>query len=117
MDSQSIPILKRPRSCRDWRTLVRRWKESGMTEEEYSKNRGLNYERFQHWKAVFEEANQKESRGHERRQNFQEVFLPQVLPCFPQLYEYEFGSGQVLRIPENFRTETLKSLLQVLGAR
>jgi hypothetical protein len=106
------------RTSRDeWRKRVERWKDSGLTAEQYASELGLNAKTLQFWK--YKLAKPAPSAQRVRRRPGVEATLPliEVRPASADrsAFELELSGGKRLRIPVTFEVESLERLLAVLA--
>jgi hypothetical protein len=108
-------------SREEWRKRVERWKDSGLTAEQYASELGINAKTLQFWKYKLGRPQPPGGRrptpsGRERL----ETALPlvEVRPTFPiggAVFQLELGGGKRLHIPATFEAEPLERLLAVLA--
>jgi hypothetical protein len=106
------------RTSRDeWRKRVERWKDSGLTAEQYASELGINAKTLQFWK--YKLAKPEPSSRRARRCPRVEATLPliEVHPASADgsAFELELSGGKRLRIPVTFEAESLERLLAVLA--
>jgi hypothetical protein len=121
---------KRPRVSRaEWAKRVERWKDSGLSAEEFSSELGINARTLIYWKyTLSREARGGSPRAGQRppRQRQQPVSAPRFIEVSalaeasgrpaPGLV-LEAPGGYRVVVPEQFKTEHLAQLLQVLERR
>lgn len=110
------------RTSRDeWKKLVERWRESGLTAEQYAAELGINAGTLKFWKyklgrpqtaTEVRQPGPKKSKREGRALPLVEV-KPTVLAATAE-FELELGGGKRLRIPASFEAEALRRLLAVL---
>lgn len=110
------------RTSRDeWRKRIERWRESGLTAEQYAAELGINAGTLKFWKYKL---GRPERATAERRQAKQpkapRVPLPlvEVRPAVVAAasgFELELSGGRRLRIPASFEADALGRLLAVLA--
>lgn len=106
------------RTSRDeWRKRVERWKDSGLTAEQYASELGINAKTLQFWK--YKLAKPEPSARRARRSPSVEAALPlvEVRPALNEggAFELELSGGKRLRIPAAFEVGPLERLLAVLA--
>lgn len=106
------------RTSRDeWRKRVERWKDSGLTAEQYASELGINAKTLQFWK--YKLAKPTPSAQRARRHPRVEATLPlievQAASADGSAFELELSGGKRLRIPAAFEVESLERLLAVLA--
>jgi hypothetical protein len=106
------------RTSRDeWRKRVERWKDSGLTAEQYASELGINVKTLQFWK--YKLGKPEPSGRRARRRPRVEATLPliEVQPASADssAFELELSGGKRLRIPVTFDAESLERLLAVLA--
>ena len=110
------------RTSRDeWKKRIERWRESGLTAEQYAAELGINAGTLKFWKYKLgrpEGAKEGRARGSGKSKR-QARALP-LVEVRPKVYaaaaefELELGGGKRLRIPASFDAEALSRLLAVL---
>ena len=104
-------------SREEWRKRVERWKDSGLTAEQYASELGINAKTLQFWK--YKLAKPAASAQRARRRPRVEAPLPliEVQPASADgsAFELELSGGKRLRIPAAFEVEALERLLAVLA--
>ena len=110
------------RTSRDeWRKRIERWRESGLTAEQYAAELGINAGTLKFWKYKL---GRPETATAGRRQPKQpkgaSVPLPlvEVRPAVVATasgFELELSGGRRLRIPSSFEADALGRLLTVLA--
>ncbi len=103
----------------EWRKRVARWKDSGLTAQEYASEAGLNPRTLAWWKSALErearEASARPSRASAQTPlKLIELAPPVAAAC---TIELELGSGRRLRFTEAVAPEAIARLLAVLEAR
>jgi len=106
-----------------WEKRVERWKEGGLTAEEFAAETGVNARTLQHWQWLIGReragrpyvptARRRRSRARAAVPSFVELTMP-VAP--DERFELETGRWR-LRVPARFDQEALGRLLTVLGAQ
>lgn len=109
------------RTSRDeWKKRVERWKDSGLSAEEFAAELGINASTLKFWKYQLGKG-ERRGRGSAPRQHpkrpgpelpLMEV-RPSLSPGAPG-FELELAGGKRLRIPTAFESEALTRLLAVL---
>jgi hypothetical protein len=110
------------RTSRDeWKKRIERWRESGLTAEQYAAELGINAGTLKFWKYKL---GRPETATAGRRQPKQPKAPSVPLPLVevrPSViasasgFELELGGGLRLRIPSSFEAEALRRLLSVLA--
>lgn len=105
------------RTSRDeWRKRVERWKDSGLTAEQYANELGINAKTLQFWKYKLAKPTSSARRSKPPRI---ETALPliEMRPVSAEggAFELELSGGKRLRIPVTFEVEALERLLAVLA--
>jgi hypothetical protein len=104
-------------SREEWRKRVERWKDSGLTAEQYASELGINAKTLQFWK--YKLAKPAASAQRARRRPRVEATLPliEVQPASADgsAFELALSGGKRLRIPAAFEVEALERLLAVLA--
>ncbi len=109
-----------------WRRLVGEWRESGLTQEAFCRERGVAVASFRWWKWKLGLPGRPAAEGRARRER-----LERPLPAFVPVrivepaarpagapgrghFELELPGGWVLRVPADFEAESLARLLAVI---
>jgi hypothetical protein len=106
------------RSSRDeWRKRVERWKDSGLTAEQYASELGINAKTLQFWKYKLAKLDPSAQRARRRPRVEAALPLIEVQPASDGggAFELELSGGKRLRIPVTFEVEPLERLLAVLA--
>ncbi len=116
----------------EWAKRIERWRESGLTCEEFASEIGVNAGTLKYWKYLLG----KEARGEKRvwrsrkqqraRQKAAKRATPAMLsaPALVEIhatpldtrFELELGTGRRVRVPPRFDATELRRLLDVLEA-
>ncbi len=111
-----------------WRGGVKEWEASGMTQASFCRERELSPAAFSWWRSEFKRRDRKAEAGvqpSEAGKNpapprfpFVQVSVPETMaPCPPQdRIEIILPSGHQIRVPQEFSSETLQRVIEVLGA-
>jgi hypothetical protein len=106
------------RTSRDeWRKRVERWKDSGLTAEQYASELGINAKTLQFWKYKLAKPEPSAQPARRRRRVEAALSLIEVQPASARggEFELELSGGKRLRIPVTFEVEALERLLAVLA--
>jgi hypothetical protein len=103
-------------SREEWCKRVERWKDSGLTAEQYASELGINAKTLQFWKYKLAKPAPSALRAR-RRPRVEAVSLIEVRPASAEggAFELELSGGKRLRIPVTFEVESLERLLAVLA--
>ena len=108
-------------SREEWRKRVDRWKESGLSAQQFAAELGINAGTLQFWKYKLKRQDGNVSGRRVRRPAARMVSsLVEIRPAavVPESrFEVDFGNGRVVRVPATFDPAALKALLMVLDAR
>lgn len=106
-----------PKTSREeWQKRVERWRDSGLTAEQFASELGINAGTLKFWgyKLGKESREAAPPRAPRRRRaagpSFVEVRSEPVVSTF----EVEFGNGRRLRVPAAFDASVLERLLPIL---
>ena len=106
-------------SREEWRKRVERWKDSGLTAEQYASELGINAKTLQFWKYKLAKPEPSGPRRVRRRKGAKGALpLIEIQPTAAAgdgMFELELSSGKRLRIPSTFEAEPLERLLAVLA--
>jgi hypothetical protein len=107
-----------------WEKRVERWKDSGLTAEEFAAETGVNARTLRHWhwligreragRPYVGPARRRRSRTRAVAPSFVELTLP--VAAADERFELETGRWR-LRVPIRFDAEALGQLLTVVGAQ
>ena len=106
-------------SREEWRKRVERWKDSGLTAQQYATELGIKASTLQYWKHKLGQPELPPGRKAGRATRAQA--LPSLLELQPIVtasattFELEIGGGRRLRIPVGFDAPSLERLLEVLA--
>ena len=103
----------------EWQKRIERWKDSGLSAEQFAAELGINAGTLRYWKYSFDKAARppaapKTASVPAKASDPVEV-RPVVAPA--AVFELELGSGRRLRIPAQFEATALERLLAVLERR
>jgi hypothetical protein len=107
-------------SREEWRKRVERWKDSGLTAQQYASELGINAKTLQFWKYKLAKPEPSGARRSGRRKRVLEAALPLIevqstVATGAGVFELELSGGKRLRIPATFEAEPLERLLAVLA--
>jgi transposase-like protein len=106
-------------SREEWCKRVERWKESGLTAEQYAAELGINPRTLQFWQYKLRRASgaSKPHAGVKRGARKEPLPLVEVHSTVTDAngFELELGGSKRLRIPSGFNAAALERLLIVLG--
>jgi len=118
-------MTTRARTSRaEWQKRIERWRDSGLSAEEFAAELGINVGTLRHWKYFLaKEGNgvraQKQGARRRKPASFVEV-SPAAMSVAPSSstvsFELEIG-GRRVRIPAQFEAEALSRLIAVLERR
>lgn len=105
----------------EWRRRIERWRDSGLTAEEFASELGIKAGTLKFWKYKLGKE-QRMTRGSARTaeggRTRASLPLVEVRPSAAMAasgFELELGNGRRLRIPASFEAQALEQLLTVLG--
>lgn len=103
----------------EWQKRIERWKDSGLSAEQFAAELGINVGTLRYWKYSFDKASRssatpKITPARPKVADFVEV-QPAAAPA--ATFELELGSERKLRIPAHFEVAALERLLAVLERR
>jgi hypothetical protein len=107
-------------SREEWRKRVERWRDSGLTAEQFAAELGINPRTLQYWQYKLRRtAGSGEPRVRGKRTAAKDP-LPLVEVMHAPMtsgsgFELELGGSKRLRIPLDFDADALERLLIVLG--
>jgi hypothetical protein len=99
-----------------WRAHVRRWKESGLTRDQFAAQAGLNGGTLAYWQwRLQKEGAPKRTTKKSSAPKFIELSpIPGWSPEPSERIELVLTDGVVVRVPTSFDDETLRRVLGVL---
>jgi hypothetical protein len=99
-----------------WRAHVRRWKESGLTRDQFAALAGLNGGTLAYWQwRLHKEGASKRAPKKSAPPKFIELTpMAGWSPETPERIELVLTDGVVVRVPASFDDETLRRVLGVL---
>jgi hypothetical protein len=109
------------RTSRDeWKKRIERWRESGLTAEQYAAELGINAGTLKFWKYKLGRPETSAGRRQPRQPKAPSVPLPlvevrPVVVATASGFELDLSGGRRLRIPASFEAESLGRLLTVLA--
>ena len=108
-------------SADEWRKRVERWRESGLTAEQFASETGINAGTLRFWGYRIAKEARGEAVASRRRPpkvaataSFVEVQGAEMVSA---TFELELGGGRRLHIPTAFDASALARLLDVLGPK
>lgn len=105
-------------SREEWRKRVARWKDSGLTAEQYATELGIKASTLKYWKYELTkpalEQRYKAARSS-RADPPPLIELQPIVTASAATFELEIGNGRRLRIPAGFDVASLERLLEVLA--
>jgi hypothetical protein len=115
-------MTTRTRTSRaEWRKRIERWRESGLSAEQFAAELGVNVGTLRHWKYFLaKEGNADRGQKRARKQRQPESFV-EIAPAAVsaksafthEAFELEIA-GRRVRIPSGFEAEALSRLIAVL---
>jgi transposase-like protein len=100
----------------EWQKRIARWKDSGLSAEQFAAELGINAGTLRYWKYSFDkEAREPGSTAAPAKAADLVEVRPVVVPA--AAFELELGSERKLRIPSQFEAAALERLLAVLERR
>lgn len=107
------------RTSRDeWKKRIERWRESGLTAEQYAAELGINAGTLKFWKYKLGRPETGTAGRGQPKQSRVPLPLVEVRPAVIATasgYELELSGGRRLRIPASFEADALGRLLAVLA--
>jgi hypothetical protein len=107
------------RTSRDeWRKRIERWRESGLTAEQYAAELGINAGTLKFWKYKLGRPERTTVGRRQSKAPSAPLPLVEVRPAVVATasgFELELSGGRRLRIPASFEAEALGRLLTVLA--
>lgn len=105
----------------EWQKRIERWKDSGLSAEQFAAELGINAGTLRHWKYALRKTERERDVATAPGLPVQAADLIEVRPTVvaSAVYELELelGGSRRLRIPAQFDAEALARLLSVLERR
>jgi hypothetical protein len=107
----------------EWRKRVTRWKDSGLTAQEYAAEAGLNPRTLTWWRSAFEREARGQSARSAKEERIRAVNLVElkppvaVAPAPSALIEIDLDGRRKLRFSETTAPEVVARLIAALEAR
>lgn len=102
----------------EWRKRVERWRDSGLSAEEFATELGIKATTLKFWKYVFAKEGGGETPSARRivRRKVTRAPFVELQPAVrgDAVFELELGGTRRLRIPSNFDVDALRRLLEAL---
>ena len=105
-------------SREEWRKRMERWKDSGLTAEQYATELGIKASTLKYWKyELAKPALEKRHKpaGSSRADSPSLIELQPIVTASAATFDLEIGDGRRLRIPAGFDVGSLERLLEVLA--
>jgi hypothetical protein len=107
-------------SAEEWQKRVERWRESGLSADQFAVELGINAGTLKFWQYKLGKAKRLEA-GAERRTKKAtptvSTFVEVRSGSNDARFELELGNGRRIRVPEGFDPKALEQLLAVLDRR
>jgi hypothetical protein len=105
-------------SAEEWQKRVERWRESGLTADQFAAELGINAGTLRFWGYKLNKAKRTESKDapavRERRKSTAPAFVEVRTEGRDAGFVLELSNGRRLRVPQAFEAKTLERLLAVL---
>jgi transposase-like protein len=103
----------------EWQKRIERWKDSGLSAEQFAAELGINAGTLRYWKYAFDKEARPTAAPKRSGAPAQPADLVEVRPVIVPgaMFELELGSERKLRIPVQFDAAALERLLAVLERR
>lgn len=107
-------------SAEEWQKRVERWRDSGLTADEFAAELGINAGTLKFWQ--YKLRKEKRITGGTRRRPARKPTAATAAPAFVEVrssygdarFELELRDGRRVRVPEGFDAKALERLLAVL---
>jgi len=97
----------------NWDIIIKEWRSSKQTQQEFCASRGLNYKTFVYHRC---KKLHRKKQSNKVRPTFKEVCLPPIKKSTATVFlKLQLPNGMQLEIPEQFSSSQLKKVLSVLG--
>jgi transposase-like protein len=106
-----------PKTSREeWQKRVERWRDSGLTAEQFAGELGINAGTLKFWgyKLGKESREAATTRAPRTRPATASSFVEVRAELVASAFEVEFGNGRRLRVPATFDASVLERLLPIL---
>ncbi|HEX4469907.1 MAG TPA: hypothetical protein VH080_10245 [Gemmatimonadaceae bacterium] len=105
-------------SAGEWQKRIERWRESGLTADQFAAELGINAGTLRFWGYKLNKAKSGESDGataqRERKKTTAPTFVEVRTEGRDAGFELELSRGRRLRVPQGFDAKALVRLLAVL---
>lgn len=103
----------------EWQKRIERWKDSGLTAEQFAAELGINAGTLRYWKYAFDKESRSPAAPKIASAPAKVADFVEVQPVVAQAatFELELGPERKLRIPAQFEAAALERLLAVLERR
>ena len=103
----------------EWQKRIERWKDSGLSAEQFAAELGINAGTLRYWKYSFDKASRSPVATKTAPAASKAADLVEVRPAIvaSAAFELELGSERKLRIPAQFEPAAFERLLAVLERR
>jgi hypothetical protein len=98
----------------EWAKRVERWRDSGLTAEQFASELGVNVGTLRYWKYKLAKTPAERARATPGPLPLVELPRPQRAPATDAGLIVELARGRSIRVPAAFDTDALKRLLAVL---
>jgi len=95
----------------EWSKRVERWRESGLTAQEFAAELGVNARTLTYWKWMLTKGRATRSKAPPTALSFVEM----APVARAEVFELELSGGVVVRVPHDFDAAALRRLLDVVG--
>jgi hypothetical protein len=104
-------------SAEEWQKRIERWRESGLTADQFAAEAGVNAGTLRFWGHKLNKA-KREAVGFvappKKRRGAARPFVEVRATASAASFELELGNGRRLRVPNGFEPEDLERLLELL---
>lgn len=103
----------------EWQKRIERWKDSGLSAEQFAAELGIKVGTLRYWKYSFSKETKPAVAPRSAAAPAKAADLVEVRPVVVPVaaFELELGSDRKLRIPAQFEAAALERLLAVLERR
>jgi hypothetical protein len=105
-------------SAEEWQKRIERWRESGLTADQFATELGINAGSLRFWGYKLNKAKRTAAAlvpaPRNRRVEPATAFVEVRSAVSQSSFELELGNGRRLRVPNGFEPEALERLLELL---
>ncbi len=105
-------------SAEEWEKRLERWRESGLSAEQFAAELGVNVGTLRFWRYKLNKVKRERTRAEQPSRKMGALTAPPLVEVRSDVadgrFELELGNGRRIRVPESFDPKALERLLAVL---